>query len=48
MYYQGTKEGRAICQHSGPVTILKWYDKIVSMIFTYHSEDKRTDSVKGN
>jgi hypothetical protein len=40
------KKGETVCQHSGPVTVLKWCDKkIVSMISTYHSDDMRTVTV---
>jgi hypothetical protein len=42
------KKGETVCQHSGPVSVLKWCDKkIVSMISTYHSDDMRPVTVRG-
>jgi hypothetical protein len=42
------KKGEIIAQHSGPVSITKWYDKkIVTMISTYHSHDTRTVTIRG-
>jgi hypothetical protein len=42
------KKGEIIAQHSGPVSVTKWYDKrIVTMISTYHSHDTRTVRIRG-
>jgi hypothetical protein len=41
------KKGERVCQHSGPVTVLKWCDKkIASAISTYHSDDMRRVTVR--
>jgi hypothetical protein len=43
------KKGETVCQHSGPATVLKWCEKkFVSMFYIYHSDDKKTDTVRGN
>ena len=37
-----------IARHSGPVTVLKWRDKInVTMVSTYHSADTQRVSNNG-
>ncbi|PNF24933.1 hypothetical protein B7P43_G09365 [Cryptotermes secundus] len=42
------KKGEIVAQHSGLVSITKWFDKkIVTMISTYHSHDTRTVTVRG-
>ena len=41
------KKGELVVQHSGPVSILKWkYKKDVTMISTYHGEEKRVKRTK--
>ena len=42
------KKGEIVAQHSGPVSVTKWFNKkIVTMISTYHSHDTRTVTVRG-
>ncbi|KAG8224460.1 hypothetical protein J437_LFUL003183 [Ladona fulva] len=36
------KKGETTARHAGPVSIIKWHDKkVVTMISTYHKEDKK-------
>ncbi|PNF29055.1 hypothetical protein B7P43_G13906 [Cryptotermes secundus] len=42
------KKGETICQHSGPVTVMKWCDKkLVTMISTYHDDSQTKVTVRG-
>ena len=41
------EKGEIIARHTGPVTVLKWRDKNVTMVSTYHSADTQRVSNKG-
>jgi len=40
------KKGELVAQHSGPVSVLKWRQKKVTMISTYHGEETRMKLTK--
>ena len=40
------KKGELVAQHSGLVSVLKWKDKEVMMILTYHGEETRMKRTK--